>query len=517
MTLLIILLLTSLLVLMLNMSDTIPPVGLIVLGFLWLIYLLFSNRVRIITPLTMPVLALLSVLPMSLFITTDLDLSLPKVYGILLSVSILLWIIHALYVLKRIRLAIVGLLFLAVGVATLGILSTEWTGPKLAFFSPIYNRLAEVIQILSISRFSNRINANSMGGALTFFLPLLLALLWDGGAFGKAGSHGKRLPRTIRLLYKITLIVIFLLVGVILFQTQARGAFIGTAAGLLAVAVWKDRRFLWLIPLGILVLITLVFTYANGDIAALINSLDTSEQNSFSTRLFAWQNALYVLQDFPITGTGIATYSKIFMEFYTLVPPEMQTTSLFHPHNTLLSVAIDLGIPALVLYSAMLGSFAAMSWQLSKSRRLLLRTTSIGLACGMLAHQVFGLMDAYVLGRNLGELQWIFFGCTTALYLSRLNDHAAHKQEPIVTSPASQQAARRKPWLNRLTYLLTGVICWVMFSLLAVSFIYINPVLSIIFAIVGGVICGIFLVHRFGLLYLNGTIQPLQPCSQPAV
>ena len=515
MTLLMLLLITSVLVLTLNMSDTISSVGLIVLGFSWLIYLLFSNRVRVITPLTMPIFALLCLLPLSLSISVDLGLSLPKVYGIILGVSILFWIVQAQCCYSRLRLTIVGLIILAVGVAALGLISTEWTGSKLGMFTPLYNRLDDAIQLLSINAFSSRINANSMGGALTFFPPLILSLLWDSGAYGKTGSHGKRLPGFIRILYRVTLFAALLLVGVVLFQTQARGAFLGTAVGILAVAVWKDRRFLWLIPLTILGLLAFVYFYWNGDIAALINALDTGEQNSFSTRLRAWQNALYVLQDFPLTGVGIATYSKVFSEIYTLTPPEIQVAGLFHPHNTLLSVAIDLGIPALVLYTAMLGSFAAMSWRLAKSKRRLLRTTAIGLACGMLAHQVFGLMDAYVLGRNLGELQWIIFGCTTALYINRLNDHAAQRPEPGGPSPAGQQGTTRKSLLNQLIYLLIGVITWLIISVVSVSFITINAILSICITIVGGAIFGIFLVHRFDLLYKNGTIQPLLRLSQP--
>lgn len=494
--LVIILLIISVLVLILNGTDTIPTITLLVLGITWILFLLISNRVRLITPLTMPVLSLLCLLPLSLSISVDLGLSLPKVYGIILGVSILFWIVQAQCCYSRLRLIIVGLIILAVGVAALGLISTEWTGSKLGMFTPLYNRLDDAIQLLSINAFSSRINANSMGGALTFFLPLLLALLWDGGAFGKTGSHGKRLPHIVRLLYKITLVASFLLVGVVLFQTQARGAFVGTAVGVLAIAVWKDRRFLWLIPLTILGLITFVYFYWNGDVSGLINALDTSEQNSFSTRLIAWQNALYVLQDFPLTGVGIATYSEVFSEIYTLTPPEMQTAGLIHPHNTLLSVAIDLGIPGLVLYTAMLGSFAAMAWRLIKSKRRLLRTTAIGLACGMLAHQVFGLMDAYVLGRNLGEIFWIFCGCMTALYLCRASDHVRRKTRSS-NSQTNLPTTARPAWFEYFLYVMIGIAAWSLITIAAVSLIYLNPILSVSTAILGGAVLGIFLVSRY--------------------
>ena len=125
-------------------------------------------------------------------------------------------------------------------------------------------------------------------------------------------------------------------------------------------------------------------------------------------------------------------------------------------------------------------------------------------------------MDAYVLGRNLGELQWIFFGCTTALYINRLNDHAAQRPEPGGPSPAGQQGTTRKSLLNQLVYLLIGAITWLIISVISVSFITINAVLSICIAVMGGAFLGIFLVNGFELLYKNGTIQPLLRFSQPA-
>jgi len=36
------------------------------------------------------------------------------------------------------------------------------------------------------------------------------------------------------------------------------------------------------------------------------------------------------------------------------------------------------------------------------------RARMVGLACGMLAHQTFGLTDAFILGTKPGVLMWVY-------------------------------------------------------------------------------------------------------------
>ncbi len=78
-----------------------------------------------------------------------------------------------------------------------------------------------------------------------------------------------------------------------------------------------------------------------------------------------------------------------------------------------------MGLPALVLYGSLLGSFFTMAILVYKSGRAFIRTLTLGLSCGMIAHQVFGLADAYSLGKKLGVIMWIYFGLMTALYIHR--------------------------------------------------------------------------------------------------
>jgi hypothetical protein len=37
----------------------------------------------------------------------------------------------------------------------------------------------------------------------------------------------------------------------------------------------------------------------------------------------------------------------------------------------------------------------------------------------MLAHQIFGITDAFMLGTKSGAVMWVFFGLVAALYVHR--------------------------------------------------------------------------------------------------
>jgi len=146
-------------------------------------------------------------------------------------------------------------------------------------------------------------------------------------------------------------------------------------------------------------------------------------------RFEAWQRALYMIQDFPYTGIGLNMFPYVGDALYPyfLLGPNAKVP---HAHNNFLQVAVDLGIPGLVAYLALLATFCFCTWRVywgsqSRSTRLL----TAGLFSGMLAHQVYGLTDAITLGAKPGFMLWIILGLMAALY--NLEMGAAPAPSPI--------------------------------------------------------------------------------------
>jgi putative inorganic carbon (HCO3(-)) transporter len=340
---------------------------------------------------------------------------------------------------------------------------------------------------------------------LIFFIPVLASLLWAGREFKEMRFvTNARLAGILRAWSRPILISSLVLTSFTLVLTQSRGSLIGVAAGLLALAVWHDRRFLWAIPLAALGLFVMVQVWGGGNLAEFALRMDTSAGgNTLQLRMEIWQRAIYMIQDFPFTGIGMGTFGPVAQTLY----PFFSTNAMMpHAHNMLLEVAVDLGIPGLVLYVAFLSCFAFTAWKTYQAANRSLRVLIVGLACGMLAHQVFGLTDAFMLGTKLGAVMWVFMGLVAALYVHRdqlarqlLGDVAGDEVGGSSEKGSGEhdRKAGAGQALSRLGNFLLAFVYWVLFSLLAIAFIGDRPYLGLVIALAGGVILGFICTVSF--------------------
>lgn len=482
-------------------TDRVPILGLVGLLALGLIHVALSGRLAHATPIDMPLLALLGLLPLSLAISVDWNLSLPKVYGLILGITFFYLIVNTVRDYQRLRLAILGLVLLALGTALLGLFSANWTDHKVLDIPQVYARLPHLIA--AIPRAQGGINPNTFGGALTFFVPLLTGLLLDGGAYRRKYLAHHPHPQRALTAYKLLLLTALTVVAAILLLTQSRSAYLGAAVGMLALAIWKDRRFLILFPILLVGFIVALLVLGRGNLANLLSFLDTTRDPSLLYRLESWQGTVAMIQDFPFTGAGIGTYGQLYSDLYTFNPFTYPETAPFAAHNTLLSVAVDLGLPALILYTAILSSLAANLSRPIKTGRSIIRVMLIGLACGVLAHQAFGIMDAFVLGTKLGAIQWVFFGLAAAIFTHRRN---FHWNKGIRVDPTP--SVKRPMIIKHLGDLAVGLGLWLLLSLVAVTFINLSPYLSLSLAIAGGILLGLCLNRRYKQVSAKGSGDP---------
>jgi len=480
-------------------SDKVPVLGLVVLGMLWMARLWMTGIEGIVaTPMDLPIFGILALLPISLLASTDWSLSLPKVYGVILGISIFYAVVNAISTISRLELAIMGIILLSISVAFLGLIGTDWTTSKLFSLPWVYGHLPRLIPGVPRS-ISGGIQPNIVGGALTFFIPFLVSLLFYRLEFKPTKSKTNvRLVTILRTGYKPILFFSLALTSFVLLLTQSRGALAGVAVGLFVLALWHDRRFLWTIPLAALAFFVLAQVWGVGNLAELTSHLDVSGGITFPGRMEIWQRAIYMIQDFPFTGVGIGTFDPVAHVLYPffLVGPDVQVP---HAHNMILAVAVDLGIPGLVFYVALLSGFAFSAWRVYQAARPF-RVLIVGMACGMLAHQIFGIMDAFMLGTKLGAVMWVFIGLSTALYIRRNqlamefteNDKEVEKagKDYVLSSSAFERKSVKRQWLSRLGGFLLPFPYWALFSMLAISLVGDQPYISLAIALVGGGILG---------------------------
>ncbi|MCH8188148.1 MAG: O-antigen ligase family protein [Proteobacteria bacterium] len=194
-------------------------------------------------------------------------------------------------------------------------------------------------------------------------LPLLVVLSAKGvGAFAELMANPQR--RWSRVLV-VALWAATGFVGGVFVLTQSREAYLGLALALAVMAMISLRAFIRLRAAHRLLL--LIGTVTAVGLAAFVVARVRPERladavfgasqfgegalsvQSLSSRLELWSRAQYAIQDFPFTGLGMGTFQPVVNVLYPLFMIGSET-EFVHPHNHLLSAAVDLGIPGLIAY-----------------------------------------------------------------------------------------------------------------------------------------------------------------------
>jgi putative inorganic carbon (HCO3(-)) transporter len=381
----------------------------------------FTFHVPRHSPLALPIWIILAWLPLSLWASTNWSLSLPKAYGVILGAACFYAVVNQIVTRRDLTWATFWLALVCIAIALAGLVGTDWAQSKIVSASFIYDHLPRFIQSIPRS-IAGGFARNGVGGTLAFTIPLLAVMASQKLKVKSQKSESNplftihcSLFTVDRLLFTVLAWLALTLSLITLTLTQSRGGILGTVVGSLAVAVWRERRCAWLLVVGALGLIVLLALGHGNVLAEFLLRMD-ARSGTLASRLEVWQRGVAMVQDFPFTGIGIGTYNTIahsLYPFFIAAPDEVVP----HAHNNLLEVAVDLGIPGLIAYVALLTGFvicAVRAYRATVDDGV--RALIVGLLCGMLAHQTFGLTDAFILGTKPGVLMWVYFGLMVAVY-----------------------------------------------------------------------------------------------------
>lgn len=257
------------------------------------------------------------------------------------------------------------------------------------------------------------VHPNQLAGLITLFLPLLVSLLLappEGLASGR---------------WRLIFLLATAWTGWILLLTQSRGGWIGAAAGLFALlGLWAwalpktpVRSVLRLTMGGLLIVAALIVIWIGPDKIwqlwadppqeTLVGTLTTL---NFRKELWPW--AVTAISDFPFTGVGLGAFRQVAFRLYPLTIPA--SFDIAHAHNLFLQTALDVGLPGLAIYGAMILVAAAVAWQVARAGPAY-RAISLGILAGLAAHHVYGLADALALGSKPGLVFWLLLGLLAAI------------------------------------------------------------------------------------------------------
>lgn len=354
-------------------------------------------------------LALWSVaLVIGILVTADPGETLNKAANLILGLGIWRFLVIAVRTRQALATAVGAFLLLCLGFSLIG-LATATELPKipaLTVLNPFYEHpLSGLIGL--------RTHPNQLAGLICLYWPLLVSLTF-------APPPGRQSRR-----WRILFAAMTLLATLILILTQSRGGWIAASVGLFSLmAMWGlamprsgSRKVLRLALIGwaLLALLALAAigparlqeTWSNPPQETAVGTLLTLD---YRKQLWPW--AITAVQDFPYTGVGLGAFRQVVFRLYPLTLSPGQDVG--HAHNIFLQTALDVGLPGLIVYLALLFVAGAVGWRVAR-REAGLRSISLGLLAGLIMVHVFGLADALALGSRPGAMFWYSLGLLAAM------------------------------------------------------------------------------------------------------
>lgn len=220
----------------------------------------------------------------------------------------------------------------------------------------------------------------------------LLAVVPFAATFAMRGDWtDKRWPRWIFIAATVIMSAVILL-------TESRGALLALGVIFLLLLLLRFPRLRWVAPLAIIAVIALFAWGGQGVLDALTQASNGSATSGFGERVELWQRGLYAIQDFPFTGIGLGTYGTVipFLYPFLRIPPN---TFIPDAHNLPIQVGVDLGIPGLVTWLAMIFCLVVMMITVLRRTDNPMRWV---LAAGVLASIVGMLVSGIFAATNWG-------------------------------------------------------------------------------------------------------------------
>jgi putative inorganic carbon (HCO3(-)) transporter len=350
----------------------------------------------------------------AILVTADRDLTLSKATVIIFGIGIWRFLILAVQNRSQVKKAIAAYLFAGLGFIVIGLLNADWL-EKTSSNVPILGSLTAQLSTISLLPIDFGIHPNQTAGTITLVRPLLVALLINSFREGNGKLSALRW----------FLFLASLFCGLALILTQSRSGWLGVLGGFITLLVlWglttktsKERRALWFIT-GLVLIALLLILIGLGPQRIQQFWLATPTETavgSLSTLNFRqdlWPWAIEGIKDFPFTGMGLGSFREAARRLYpVLIDPAYDFA---HAHNVLLQVALDVGIPGLIAYIALLLVAGTIGWQLIKRERAW-RDTSAGLLASLVAFHIYGLTDALAMGSKSSVLLWGIFGLLAAM------------------------------------------------------------------------------------------------------
>jgi putative inorganic carbon (HCO3(-)) transporter len=371
------------------------PFVMILAAFFWLLRLIAFRPLTRRTPAGAPILFLGLWLLMTLWVTGLPQKTVPQVLWMLMSITLYYDIVNWTDTIARFRLWLNGLVAVGLALAFSAPFTTDWSFRRLPSVPDSFYSLFKQLAVQAA-------HPNIIAGLLVLLIPLALALLLFG-------------DKTFHWAERVLAALAFVSMTIMLALTQSRGAWLAFIA-VLAVMPLLRWRWGWVLT-GVVFAGSTVAIYFYGPLRFLESAFYNSAAASLEGRLEIWSRAISMIRDFPLSGVGMGSYGQVADALYPhfILPPG----GITHAHNLFLQIAVDLGIPGLAAWSALLVASLTQAWRVYHHGRTTRDALAAGYGAGILGSLlgaiIHGFTDAVPWGTNQPALVlWVLLALITA-------------------------------------------------------------------------------------------------------
>ncbi len=280
--------------------------------------------------------------------------------------------------------------------------ATQWDLSKSTFFEGIIVRLDTLPDLAPFAT----LNPNEVGGVMVWLLP----------AVGAAVMYPLHRFWRVLALVATVMMALALLVG------QSRSALLGLGLSTVLIAgglMIAGRVRAWVIGavavVSVVVVVGSLFVLQGG-------GLSDRDQTTTAERFAYWESAFAIIRDYPLTGVGMNMYrdfsfpnpetGRTVRQDY---PVDGQNIYPPHAHNEFVQITTDLGVPGLLVFVAFYAVSGAITWRVWRLDNGYRRWMAGAFASGLIAHAVYGMMDAIPVWDRFAVVLWMTFGGLAAV------------------------------------------------------------------------------------------------------
>jgi len=213
-------------------------------------------------------------------------------------------------------------------------------------------------------------NPNVLGEYLVLIIPIAIAMLW-----GQRGWMSRLLTLGLTAIMLVCLV-----------YTYSRGAYVGLMLAFALFAVLRDRRFVVLGVIGLLLLPFILPPSVINRFTSIGNLSDTSS----NYRISVWLGSLRLAGDYWPSGIGLG------LEPFKLIYPKYSLNAAYahHSHNIYIQLLIETGIAGFLTVFAMVAVYyKTLLAGFFKTRDKFISTFMIAVASGMAGYLAQGMVE----------------------------------------------------------------------------------------------------------------------------